>query len=114
MKRTLSAGIRLALAACLIFAALFVVIGGWTTGYSLESVIWLALTGAIFGAIGAPVIEPKAFRYPALWQVGCAVAGCLLVAALLGASIDGYLLAVALGVLLGYLAPYWITRVTGP
>lgn len=114
MKRTLSAGIRLALAACLIFAALFAVVGGWTTGYSLESVTWLALTGAIFGAIGAPAIEPKAFRYPALWQVGCAVAGCLLVAALLGAGIDGYLLAVALGVLLGYLAPYWITRVTGP
>lgn len=95
-------------------AAVFVLLGGWLDGYALPSVIFLALTGLLLGAMAAPLIEPKAFRYPTLWQVCCATAAGVLFATLLGADADGYLLAIGLGGVLGYLAPVWIKHVTGP
>jgi len=92
----------------------FALFGGMRYGYSMSSVAWLALSGAILGAIGAPEIEPKAFRYPALWQIAFAVAGCTVLAAGLEAPPEGYLLAVLVGVILGYLAPYWIKQIQAP
>ena len=70
--------------------------------------------GGFFGAIAAPELEPRAFRYPALWQVAFAVVGSVLVALLFGARGEGLALAVILGVFAGYLAPFWVTHVPLP
>lgn len=107
-------GLKTAVLLAASFAIVFVAFGGWLDGYSLPSVVFLALTGLMLGAVAAPLLEPKAFRHPTLWQVCCASAACVLVAGLLEADADGYLLAIALGIVLGYLAPVWIKYVTGP
>ena len=107
-------GIRVAVVVSAVTAVLFVGLGGWVTRFSLDSVVPLALIGACFGAVAAPEIEPSAFRYPAWWQVGCSVAACVLAALVLGAGVDGYLFAMAAGIAIGVLAPYWIRHVTGP
>lgn len=109
-----SSGIKLVVIWSCIFSVIFVIFGGFLEGYSLPSVIFLAFTGIIFGAIAAPLIEPKAFRYPTLWQITISTITCVFIAALLGAGIDGYLLAILTGVILGYFAQCWITYFTGP
>ena len=83
-------------------------------GYSVASVSFLAAAGAILGAIGAPEIEPKVFRYPALWQMSFATIGCLLLAAAMDSPIEGYMLAILAGLILGYLAPLWIKHIQAP
>ncbi|KGD96059.1 hypothetical protein JL37_09705 [Achromobacter sp. RTa] len=96
------------------FALAFALLGGLSIGFSAPALALLSVAGALFGAIAAPEIEPRAFRRPVLWQIGFAVAGCLLVAALLGADAEGYGLAVALGLILGFFAPSWIKHLTLP
>ena len=90
------------------------VFSGILSGGSLKTCAFLGISGATFGAIAAPEIGPEAFRYPALWQIGFAVAGSLMVAVALGASAAGYGLAVLLGIIAGYLAPYWIRHIELP
>ena len=107
-------GVKIVATVSITFAAIFVIFGGFFDGYSFSSIIFLSLAGLIFGAIAAPLIEPKAFRYPTLWQISFATTGCLLLAGLLGAGVDGYLLAIALGIIIGFLAPYWVNYITGP
>ena len=93
---------------------MFVAFGGIAHGYSPKSIAWLAASGAMVGAIAAPELEPKVFRYPALWQVSFAVVGCVLAAAAWDAPVEGYLLAVVGGAVLGYIAPVWIKRLQVP
>lgn len=104
--------VALLISACA--AVLFVLFGGLAWGYSLRSIAFLAASGAVFGAIGAPHLEPEAFLYPTLWQVFVAVIGCVLIAAYLEAGWEGYVLALAVGLIVGYLAPYWIKHVQVP
>ena len=95
-------------------AAIFVIFGGMTMGYSIESMSWLAAAGALLGAMSAPELEPRAFRFPAIWQISFAVLGCVILARALNAPIEGDLLAVPVGIILGYLAPYWVKHIQAP
>lgn len=109
---------RKAWAICASFSAflavVFVLFGGMRLGYDVASVSFLAASGAILGAIGAPEIEPKVFRYPALWQMSFATIGCVLLAVAMDAPLEGYMLAVLVGLMLGYLAPFWIKYIQAP
>jgi hypothetical protein len=96
------------------FAFVFAVFGCIRSGFSVVTFLSYGLAGAILGLIGAPEVEPKAFRYPTLWQILFAVSGSLLLAASLDAPPEGYAVAVVVGVALGYLAPYWIKHIQGP
>jgi hypothetical protein len=84
-------------------AVLFAALGGLSTGYSLRSIALLALAGGLLGAIAAPDIEPAAFRYATLWQMLFSLVGCLLIAVHFSAGPIGYLIAVVVGVVLGFL-----------
>jgi hypothetical protein len=101
------AGWKVALFASAVFAMLFVVFGGFSTGYSLRSVGLLALAGALLGAIAAPDLEPKAFRFPKLWQMLFAILGSILIAFTLKVGPIGYAIAVLLGGVSGFFARYW-------
>lgn len=109
-----SSGIKAAFFFAVFLAIVFVVFGGFAHGFTMRNVAWLVVSGAIFGAVGAPWAEPKAFRYPTLWQIFFSVFGCLLLAGFLQSSAEGYILAVFVGVILGYLAPYWVKHVQVP
>ena len=80
----------------------------------MANILFLGGAGAILGSIGAPELEPKAFRYPMLWQVIFAVVGCVFLAVMFVAKPEGYALAVVIGIALGYLAPYWIKHIQAP
>lgn len=114
MSRANVSGLKLAISVAIALAIVFVVFGGFAHGFTMRNVAWLAISGAIFGAIGAPWVEPKAFRYPTLWQIFFSVFGCLLLAGFLQSSAEGYVLAVVVGIILGYLAPYWVKHVQVP
>jgi hypothetical protein len=107
-------GLKAAVFLSVFFALIFVIFGGFSSGYSATNVLFLGGAGAIFGMIGAPELEPDAFRYPRLWQVLFAVLGCILLALTLNAQPAGYVLAVEVGAVLGYLAPYWIKHIQAP
>lgn len=67
-----------------------------------------ALGGLVLGAIAAPLLEPKLFRAPVLWQAGAGMIGAGLVALAMGAA-PGVIFAAAMtGGVLGALARYWI------
>jgi hypothetical protein len=107
-------GWKVALFASAGFAVLFVVFGGFSAGYTLRSVGLLALAGALLGAIAAPDLEPKAFRFPELWQMFFAILGSILVAILLKAGPIGYAIAVVVGGVLGFYARYWTKHINVP
>ncbi len=96
------------------FAASFILFGGLTFGYSLRSVLFLGAAGFFAGAIGAPEVEPRLFRFPRLWQICFAVFGCVLVAMYLQVGALGYFIAGVAGLILGSLAPLWIPHVQVP
>jgi len=107
-------GLKLAAALAVVLAIVFVGFGGFSRGYSLESVVLLAGSGAFIGAIAAPDCEPKWFRYPTLWQVGFGIAGFVALAAHLGATGEGYAFATLVGAFVGYLAPFWTKHIQVP
>jgi hypothetical protein len=108
------AGWKVALFASAAFAVLFVMFGGFSSGYSLRSVTILAVSGALIGLIAAPELEPAAFPSPLAWQMFFSILGCLLVAFHLKAGPAGYATAVIIGGLLGYFARYWIKHINVP
>ena len=110
----ISAGWRLAAYSCLFFVAIFVSFGGLRFGYSLRSVASLGACGFLIGAIAAPELEPKYFRYPALWQATFgALAGITLVG-VMHPTTEAFLAGALIGLLLGLVAPYWIKHVQMP
>jgi hypothetical protein len=114
MPSSRSGGLKLAAVASLCLALLFIVLGGIRLGYTLWSVALLGAAGLSIGAVAAPELEPQFFRYPALWQVCFAVAGCVSIALLLAAGGEGLALAVLVGVALGIAAPVWVKHVQLP
>jgi hypothetical protein len=88
----------------------------WTEGSSnaMTMLIVLGVGGVLLGAIGAPEIEPRAFRRPVLWQTGCGVVGGVLTAVAFGASVPELILGAVIGGFLGALARYWIGHVQLP
>ena len=109
-----AAGWKVALYASGGFAILFVVFGGFSTGYSLRAVTLLAVAGGLLGAIAAPDLEPAAFRHPTMWQMFFAILSGLVIAFHAGAGPMGYLVAVVVGGLLGYFARYWTRYIDVP
>lgn len=107
-------GWLLAVGTAAAFALIFMVFGGFSVGYTMKTLAWLGSAGFIIGAIGAPELAPELFRFPVLWQVSFSVSGCVLVAAYLEAGSGGFALAGALGLVLGFLAPYWIKHMQVP
>ena len=108
------AGWKVALFASAALAVLFVVFGGFSSGYSLRSVTLLAVSGGLLGAIAAPDLEPEAFRHATLWQMSFAILGSILVAFHVKAHPIGYLVAVVIGAVLGYFARYWTKYINLP
>ena len=108
------AGWKVALFASGGFAMLFVAFGVFRAGYSLRSVGLMALAGALLGAIAAPDLEPKAFRFPELWQMFFAIVGSILIAVSLKAGPIGYAIAVVVGGVLGFFARYWTKYIDVP
>lgn len=109
-----SSRIKLIISIIAISSATFALFGGLSSGYSLPSIVCLSVAGALFGAILAPEIAPKAFRYPTLWQISFSTLGCLSIATLLNADIEGYALAVIIGIISGYFASIWINHIQLP
>jgi hypothetical protein len=107
-------GWKIAAFASVGFAILFVVFGGFSTGYSVRSVALLALAGGLLGAIAAPDLAPESFRFPTLWQMSFAIVGCALFAFQVKATPVGYLIAVLVGTALGYFARYWTKFIQVP
>ena len=89
-------------------------LGGIGHGYGLRSVVLLAASGLLLGAIAAPELEPQAFRYPAVWQVFFgALAGVALMVARAHSS-EAIVAGAVVGGLLGFLAPYWLKHLQVP
>lgn len=114
MHSVTRSGIKAIAFLCAFLAVVFVVFGGLQYGYSGRNIVFFGVAGIILGAIGAPELEPKAFRYPMLWQILFSIVGCSLFAFAIQASPEGYGLAVTAGLLLGYLAPSWTKHIQGP
>ena len=107
-------GIKLAVVLSIIIAILGIVFGGIAYGYSGRTVVVYGAIGAFFGAVGAPEIEPKYFKYPVTWQMFFSVAGCLLFAFGIEAHLEGYLIAILIGSFLGFTARFWVKHVNFP
>jgi hypothetical protein len=86
----------------------------WMRGLSMSGVLIGSTVGFTLGVLAVPELFPRAFRFPALWQIGWAVMGSVLVAYQLDAPGEGYALAVVLGGLLGWSSPFWIEHVPLP
>jgi hypothetical protein len=97
-----------------LFAVIFVIVGTVFHEHTPGSLWFYALAGTFFGLIGAPVWEPKSFRYPTLWQICFSIVPCVFLAYRSGATVEGYALAVAIGVILGLTAPIWVNYVQSP
>ena len=110
----LSPAIRITCLVSAGLAAVFAIAGGLAHGFAPRELGLFALAGAVLGAVGAPTVDPQAFRHPARWEVSSGILGAVLLAAALGASLEGFLLAGAFGLVLGYLAPYWIKHIQVP
>ena len=91
-----------------IFAVLAIGLGGIRTGYSLRTVLLWGITGLAVGAMMVPDIEPESTRSPALWQMSCgAIGGALMAVALEGGALAIFVSALV-GLVLGFLSPYWL------
>ena|SRR5690606_2285556 len=99
---------------CTILGFLFAIFGGINFGYSLKSCSFLALSGIFLGLVAAPEISPKDFKHPIVWQISFCTLGFMVVAFVLSAPPLGYLLAVLLGIIIGYLAPGWVKHINIP
>jgi len=98
----------------LVFSVLFVVVGGLSRGYELRSVTILAISGLLLGAIAAPELEPKAFQFPAAWQVSFGILGGVLFVAANWTNPVEFMAGGAMGGLLGFFAPYWVRYIPVP
>jgi tartrate dehydratase beta subunit/fumarate hydratase class I family protein len=96
---------------------LFAVFAGWrmeaADALTVRKIVAAFLIGfycafVAFGSMG----KKRTLSLAAQTMLG--VATSVLIAALLGASTDGYLLAIALGLLLGYTADLWVEHVQLP
>jgi len=70
--------------------------------------------GAFIGLVGAPEIEPEAFKKAWLFQLISGVVSGGLVGLLLGLSSVNILAAVVVGGILGWSAPFWAKHVPIP
>jgi len=114
MARSPAPAFAIALLVAVACAIGFAIFGGLSHGFTTQNIAGFAAFGATLGAIAAPYIEPKAFKRPIAWQVCCSVIGCLLVALYVHAGPEGYALAVIIGVILGYTAPFWVKHIQAP
>lgn len=97
-----------------VFAGLFVLLGGLAHGYAPRSVACLAVAGLLLGAIAAPEIEPKVFRFPAVWQILFGALAGIAVVSSRQPSTSTVLAGAMIGGVLGFFAPYWIKHIQVP
>jgi len=107
-------GIKLISILSLVLSAIGVIFGGLIYGYEVRTVVLFGLMGAFLGGIAAPVVEPKYFKNPVIWQIIFAVIGCSLFAFSINASVTGHAVAVITGLILGATARYWIKYASFP
>lgn len=88
--------------------------GGFSAGYSIHNLVLLGAAGASLGAMAAPELEPKYFRYPVLWQVLCGVLGGLGVGAVVKPTPSALAASAIIGGFIGMLAPHWLKHVQLP
>jgi hypothetical protein len=91
-----------------IAAVLAILLGGIRSGYSLRFVLFWGIAGAAIGGMLVPEIEPRSVRVPALWQVACGAVGGALIALALETSAVGIVVGALVGLVLGWLSPYWL------
>jgi hypothetical protein len=89
-------------------AVVFPLFHGISFGFEPRAMLWLAAAGAALGVIGAPVIEPKAFRNPVAWQVFFSVLSCVFIAIQQQAGKLGFTIALVGGVVIGLTAKWWV------
>lgn len=97
------------------FASVFVLIGGIGGGrHSSHTVLFHAAAGLFIGAIAAPELQPKAFRFPAIWQASFGGVAGVTLAASMETSLEALVAGAMIGALLGFLAPYWNNHIDVP
>lgn len=106
--------IKIVIYTCGTLGLAFIVFGGMNIGYSVKSCTLLALTGVFLGLVAAPEISPKDFKHPTAWQIFFCIAGFLVAAFTLSSPPMGYILAILLGIVFGYLAPGWVKHINFP
>ncbi len=114
MVRRSASGWTVALGSAAFFGVIFVAFGGISSGYSLDSVFWLSVSGVLLGLVAAPDLEPKAFRLPTLWQIIFCVLGLEVLAFYLRLEPGWHAAAVAAGCLLGCTAKFWTKHINPP
>lgn len=70
--------------------------------------------GLFPGILAAPEFEPKAFKFPAVWQAGWGMLGGIGAGYFLQLEGPGFILSVIGGLLVGVLAPYWLKHLPVP
>jgi len=95
-------------------AVIFALIGSIGRGFTWQGSALLGLSGATFGAIAAPDLEPKAFRVPALWQMAFGAIGGCLMGAYMQWSWVAIAASTAVGATLGFAAPWWVRHAQIP
>jgi hypothetical protein len=108
MKSSNVSGIKVAILVAVIMGIVFAIFGGLSEGFHLQSLGILFFCGFLIGAMAAPELEPKAFRFPTVWRITTCTLGFIVGAIYLKASLENIALAAFVGAILGYLAPYWI------
>ena len=75
--------------------------------------LWMGL-GLFLGFLAAPEFEPKHFKFPVLWQTACGGLGGMMLALILKADPNYFMLSMFLGLILGATAKFWIMHFPGP
>ena len=102
--------IKISLISSFGFAAVFAVFsllfyfGDW------ERLSIVAFFGFFIGLIGAPEIEPKAFKYPRIVQLFSGMLAGAVVGYFFQLGSEYVIVAVLIGGLLGWLAPFWVSH----
>ncbi len=79
-----------------------------------RQVVSILILAICLGTMTAPQFEPKAFRNPGRYQVIAGAIGGASAAYVLSENLEVVALGFLVGVVLGFLAPYWVDRVTLP
>lgn len=72
------------------------------------TLVLVAISGFMLGALAAPLLEPKLFPYPERWQAPIGAAGGTLIALAAGLSLPMIATAAVTGAVWGALANYWL------
>jgi hypothetical protein len=72
------------------------------------TLVWVAISGFMLGALAAPILDPKLFPTRERWQAPIGAAGGILFAVATGLSLPMIATAAVTGAVWGALANYWL------